>query len=74
MVPVIYRGLWDETRIRALYQPQYEGNEMEGYVVRLARRFSYGEFRYCTAKFVRPNFAAGRHNYHRALELNELAS
>ena len=47
---------------------------MEGYVVRLARRFSCGEFRRSPAKFVRPNFAAGRRNYHRVLKLNGLAS
>lgn len=74
MVPVIYRGIWDAAKVHALYQPQFEGSDMEGYVVRLARRFSYGEFRRSMAKFVRPNFAAGRHNYHRVLELNELAS
>lgn len=72
LVPELYRGVWDEKLVRALYQPQFEGSDMEGYVVRLARRFSYGEFRRSTAKFVRQNFAAGRHNYHRALELNEL--
>jgi hypothetical protein len=73
-VPLIYRGVWDAAKVRALYQPQFEGSDMEGYVVRLARRFSYGEFRRSLGKFVRPNFAAGRHNYHRVLELNELAS
>lgn len=72
-VPVLYQGLWDEKLFRALYQPQFRGSDMEGYVVRLARRFSYGEFRRSMAKFVRPNFAAGRHNYHSVLELNELA-
>lgn len=46
---------------------------MEGYAVRLARRFSYGEFRRSMAKFVRPNFAAGRHDYHHVLELSGLA-
>ncbi len=74
LVPVLYRGVWDEKPIQKLFQPHWEGSEMEGYVVRLARRFSYGEFRRSTAKFVRPNFAAGRHNYHRVLELNGLAS
>ena len=73
-VPVLYRGLWDAAKVSALYRPQYDGSDMEGYVVRLARRFSYGAFRRSTAKFVRPNFAAGRHNYHQALEVNELAS
>jgi len=72
-VPLLYRGVWDAAKVRALYRPQFEGSDMEGYVVRLARRFSYGEFRRSTAKFVRPHFAAGRHDYHRVLELNGLA-
>ncbi len=74
-VPTLYRGVWDEKRIRALFPPpggSGESGEMEGYVVRLARRFSYGEFRRASAKFVRPNFAAGRHNYRKVLELNAL--
>ena len=73
LVPKLYRGVWNEKIVQALHQPQHDGSDMEGCVVRLARRFSYGEFRRSTAKFVRPNFAAGRHNYHRALELNTLA-
>lgn len=72
-VPLLFRGVWDAAKVRALYRPQFERSDMEGYVVRLARRFSYGEFRRSMAKFVRPNFAAGRHDYHRVLELNGLA-
>ena len=75
MVPALYRGPWDEKLVRGLFTPvKADGDEMEGYVVRLARRFSYGEFRRCMAKFVRPNFAAGRHTFGRVLEFNDLAS
>jgi len=61
MVPVLYRGVWNEKLIRSLYQPQYKGNEMEGYVVRLAASFPYSKFRRSVAKYVREGFIAGRH-------------
>lgn len=53
VVPVLFDGLWDEARIRSLYSPTYGGDEMEGYVVRLADSFSYGAFRHSVAKYVR---------------------
>ena len=51
-VPVIYDGIWDEAKIRAL---SFDSNRVEGYVVRVADSFSYGEFRKSVAKFVRAN-------------------
>ena len=42
-------------KIKSLWQPTYLGDEMEGYVVRATRQFSYGEFRRLVAKYVRPN-------------------
>lgn len=52
-VPELYRGPFDEAKIKALYQPTYQGCEMEGYVVRAARSFTYAEFRHLVGKFVR---------------------
>ncbi len=52
-VPVMYAGPWDEARIRALYRPTWQGDELEGYVVRLAGAFAYGAFRRAAAKYVR---------------------
>ncbi len=52
-VPELYRGLWDEGKVRGLYTPEYNGDPMEGYVVRVARGFHYKEFRHCLAKYVR---------------------
>jgi hypothetical protein len=52
-VPVLYDGVWDEGLIQSLYQPTYEGNEMEGYVVRIAEGFPYSTFRRSVAKYVR---------------------
>lgn len=55
-VPVLYRGIWDEAKIKALFKPELDGNACEGYVVRLADEFTYGEFRKSVAKFVSGNF------------------
>lgn len=49
----MWRGVFDEQAIRALYDPARDWNTIEGYVVRLADSFSYGEFRQSVAKYVR---------------------
>jgi hypothetical protein len=65
LVPVIYRGLWDEEKIKELWTgtgafPTFSDPdqkticEAEGYVVRLAEEFPYADFRECCAKYVRP--------------------
>lgn len=57
-VPVLYDGIYDEKTIRSLYDIKRDWDSREGYVVRTARGFSYGEFRRCVGKFVRPNHVA----------------
>lgn len=52
-VPELYRGTWDEKKIRELFKPEFNGDPMEGYVVRVVRSFHYKEFRNCVAKYVR---------------------
>lgn len=62
-VPVIYRGLWDEEKIKSCWTGKSSaspGDEQEGYVVRVADSFPYdgqdeGTFSKYTAKFVRKN-------------------
>jgi len=54
-VPEIYRGPWDEKLLKNLHNETYSGDRCEGYVVRLAESFSYSDFRYCLAKFVKKN-------------------
>jgi hypothetical protein len=56
-VPVIYDGLWDINEINDRYDKYKINNEdeVEGYVVRIADSFSYGQFRNSVAKFVREN-------------------
>jgi hypothetical protein len=51
-VPVLYRGIYDEKKIKALWDPKHYGT-CEGYVVRRADAISYGGFRTQVGKFVR---------------------
>lgn len=58
LCPIIYRGIWDEKLIRSLHKDTFNGDECEGYVVRLASQFHYRDFRNCVGKFVRKNHVA----------------
>jgi hypothetical protein len=74
-VPVIYDGIFDEKAIKEAFKP-YE-KENEGYVVRLADEFTYGNFRKSVAKYVRPEFRQMLNNSHghwisKKIEKNEL--
>lgn len=53
-VPVLYSGPWNEDIIRNL-EKTMNFLHQEGYVVRVAREFSYNEFSTCVAKYVRKN-------------------
>lgn len=52
-VPVLFDGVYDEAVLRKLHQPVVDGQQHEGWVLRLASGFSYGAFRLSMAKFVR---------------------
>lgn len=52
-VKVIYDGVYDEAKIRALYDEKKDWDRSEGYVIRVARKFEFGEFHKCVAKYVR---------------------
>lgn len=62
-VPVLYRGIWQEGVIRELFQPTWNGDPMEGYVVRLAEDFPYSQFRRSVAKYVRPGHVQTSHHW-----------
>jgi len=74
-VPVLYAGPWDERHIRSLYTPNWNGDELEGYVVRLVGAFTYGQFRRAVAKYVRTDHIRTRlHWWHgQPVTRNELA-
>jgi hypothetical protein len=52
-VPVIYQGVYDEKFLKRLYHKKYDGDECEGYVVRLTSAFHYDDFDRSVAKYVR---------------------
>ena len=73
MVPVLYRGPWDEKKIRSLYSTHYQGNECEGYVVRVHHCFASRDFRKSVAKYVRKSHVQTHgHWMWSQLVLNEL--
>lgn len=78
IVPVIYEGLWDEDKIKSLYNEckgVWNGNILEGYVVRTSGSFSYGCFRKNVAKYVRKDHVKETvHNWkHKRIVKNELS-
>lgn len=56
-VPVLYRGIWDEKKVKACWGNgvSHYGAELEGYVVRLTSYFHYNDFSKSVAKYVRKN-------------------
>jgi hypothetical protein len=52
MVPPMFAGIYDQDRIRGLWNPGM-WDRCEGYVIRLASEFTYRQFRTSVAKFVR---------------------
>jgi hypothetical protein len=52
--------------LKNLWRPEYQGDPLEGYVVRVARRFTYGEFKHVVAKYVRPDFVPGHARHWRS--------
>lgn len=54
-VDVLYRGPFDEKKIRDLAPQTWNGDPCEGYVCRVARAFAFKEFRSVVGKVVRSN-------------------
>ncbi len=52
MVPVLYRGVWDEQVFRGI-ERRMDTENVEGYVVTRADRIHFAEWRYKAAKYVR---------------------
>lgn len=72
MVPVLYRGIWNEKKVQELYT-KADRETKEGYVVRLADGFGYGDFKKSVAKFVRKGHVGTSHHwFFTATETNKL--
>jgi hypothetical protein len=72
-VPVIYDDIYDEKKIKELWNKK-DWESSEGYVLRVEDEFTYGNFRTHVAKFVRrDHIQTVKHWMHgQALERNEL--
>lgn len=76
VVPVLYRGEWDEAAVRGCYDGSSTvGDEGEGYVVRVEDSFDYDDFSSSLAKFVRADHVQTGAKHWRACSVvaNELA-
>lgn len=63
LVPVLYRGPWDEKIIRGLAAPEFRGDPMEGYVVRVEDGFPFRDYRRLVGKYVRAGHVATSHHW-----------
>lgn len=71
-VNILYDGIYGEQLIKSLWNPEYLGKK-EGYVVRVADRFSAKDFRHKVGKFVAKGFD-NTHAFFRGINAkNELA-
>jgi hypothetical protein len=74
-VPVLYRGVYDDEKVKACFKGKstFGGSEQEGYVMRLASAIPWPRHTASFAKFVRKNHVQTTHNWmHEATVRNEL--
>ncbi|TOJ37622.1 hypothetical protein CGI42_25270, partial [Vibrio parahaemolyticus] len=71
-VEVVYRGIFDMDKIKAIFQ-NLDKEKEEGIVVRLSRGFHYDEFQKCVMKAVRKGHVqTDQHWSHQKVVPNEL--
>lgn len=63
MVPVLYRGMWNEKVMRGLHSDKRGARQSEGYVVRVTRSFAFGEFRRVVGKYVQAGHVQTTHHW-----------
>lgn len=71
-VPVIWRGVFDEKRLRTTAPPSWCSAEAEGYVVRPAGNFLARDFRSLVFKWVRPGHVRTQAHWTRGIKPNGL--
>lgn len=61
----LYRGLWDEDKIKSLYEAMTKSSdsEREGFVVRVTSAFPYSAFGTSVAKYVRAGHVTSSHHW-----------
>ena len=70
VVPVLYRGPWDERVLRDLHHPEHAGDACEGYVVRTAGAISKARYPGHVAKFVRAGHVQTEAHWSRVIRPN----
>ena len=72
-VDELYRGQYDEQILKNLYRSIHNNDTMEGFVVRVTRKFNYSEHKKVVAKYVRQNHVqTDQHWIHKPIEINGL--
>jgi len=72
-VKVLHRGIFSEDNIKSCWKPEMNGQQSEGYVVRLANSFQYKDFSTSLAKMVRKNHVqTSSHWIHSEIKTNKL--
>jgi hypothetical protein len=76
-VPVLYEGMYDRKKIHDLFKQYDKDFGAEGYVIRVADSFKYGDFRKSVGKYVKPEFRQAINDSHghwvsKKIEPNEL--
>lgn len=72
-VPELYQGIWDIDKVKQCMQNSQYGEEMEGYVVRLAEAFPFDQFQQSVAKYVRKGHVqTSEHWLYSAITPNEV--
>jgi len=70
-VPVLYVGIYDEERIKSIWEKN--NKDKEGYVIRIADSFNYNEFKESVAKYVRKDhISTDDHWMYRTIVPNKL--
>lgn len=72
IVPELYRGIFDIGKIKKLFTPLYNEDEMEGYVIRIVDGFSYEDYGKSVGKYVRKNHVQTDQHWKTTWEKNEL--
>jgi hypothetical protein len=52
-VPLLHRGMWDESFLRSFVPKEHEGDPCEGFVIRKAGSYRFEDFATSLAKYVR---------------------
>lgn len=71
-VPVLYRGPFDRKRLEQLWTPTWEGDELEGFVVRPAAAFPAKAFSSVVAKYVRAGHVRTQAHWTRHIQPNPI--